>query len=288
MVMVRTEDCIEGLRRFLESDGKADLTIQAYVSDLRMFLTELSRPEIDLGHLDHNAAVWLNRYRKIIAPKTTLRRLTSMRNFGLAFGMEVLKNYKPPKAMQQKPHPLPGGLADLEKLLAVARVDEHKYIVALTGLCGLRIAEARMIGPQHFDFRYRKLRFIGKGGREREVPLTNRAWSILGMPAMEAAIEGKVQLITCSDKAARSTITTLGKRAGISRPISSHDLRATFATETYRRSKDIRAVQLLLGHGSVAQTQLYIEVNDDELRDAASFAEDIVLDDDVWLPDDDI
>lgn len=250
-----------------------------------MFLTELDRAEIDLTHLDHNAAVWLNRYRKVIAPKTTQRRLTSMRNFGLAFGMEVLKKYKPPTAIQGKPHPLPGGVSDLEKLFQVARVEEHKYIIALTGLCGLRISEARMIGPQHFNFRYRKLRFIGKGGREREVPLTNRAWNILGVPAMEAAIEGKPQLISCSDKTARATITTLGKRAGISRPISSHDLRATFATEAYRRSKDIRAVQELLGHSSVTQTQLYIDVDFDTLLDAASFAEEIELDDDIWLPD---
>lgn len=274
MATVPTKDFIEGLRRFLISSGKSKLTIKSYIADLRMFLDEYKRTDIDLTHLEYNAAVWLNTHKTDLAAKTTLRRLTTMRNVGLAFGMEILSTYKPPVAGEQRPHPLPGGRADLEKLLSATTLEWQRTLVALTGFCGLRISEARTIGPDNFIWHKRALKFMGKGHKVREIMCSDRAWGILNYPALEAKIEGYPTLITCSDRTARYTITNLGKKAGIERPISSHDLRATFATEAYRKSRDPRAVQILLGHSTLAQTQLYILSTEEEQRNAASFADD--------------
>lgn len=274
MATVHTKDFIEGLQRYLISSGKSKLTIKSYLTDLRMFLLEYKRSDIDLANFEYNAAIWLNNHKGELAAKTTLRRLTTMRNVGLAFGMDILESYKPPVAGEQRPHPLPGGRADLEKLLSVTTLEWQRTLVALTGFCGLRVSEARAIGPDHFIWSKKALKFMGKGHKEREVVCSDRAWKILNYPALEAKIEGYPTLITCSDRTARYTITNLGKRAGIERAISSHDLRATFATEAYRKTRDIRAVQILLGHSTVAQTQLYILSTAEEQRDAASFADD--------------
>lgn len=247
-----------------------------------MFFQELRKTEIDLAHLEHNSAAYLNKYRKEVAPKTTLRRLTTLRKFGQVFGMEILKAYNPPTPGVQKPHPLPGGRADLERLLAVANVEWQQILIALTGLCGLRISEARTLPPEAVDLHRRSLKFMGKGDRVREVMCSARAWDIIRVPAMEAMLEDKPSIINCSDKTARYTITMLGRKAGIARPISSHDLRATFATEAYRKSKDIRAVQELLGHANVQQTMVYVLSTDEDQRNAASFA------DDDYDPDEDL
>lgn len=275
MATVPTEDCIEALQRFLESRGKSPLTIKSYVSDVRVFFTDLRRDEIDTDNLDYNAAVWLNRYKKLQPPKTTLRRITSIRNLGKCLGISLLADYQPPKAQPQKPHPLPGGREDLEKLLRLSDTNDKKILVTLCGYCGLRVGEALSISPQHFNIHSRSIKFIGKGGKEREVMLSPRAWSILQPFVLEAMIMGQYSpLVRLSDRMARYTITRLGRVANIRREISSHDLRATFATEAYRKTRDIRAVQILLGHSSPTQTQIYIGSTDDEQRDAASFAED--------------
>ena len=63
------------------------------------------------------------------------------------------------------------------------------------------------------------------------------------------------------DRSARALITRLGERAGLRRAIASHDLRATFATEVYNRTRDMRLVQELLGHSRLSTTQKYTQVS---------------------------
>jgi integrase/recombinase XerD len=76
------------------------------------------------------------------------------------------------------------------------------------------------------------------------------------------------QVIHYSNRSARKAITAMGKRAGLSRAISSHDLRATFATELVNRGVNIRTVQELLGHASVATTEIYTGVGMDAMKAA--------------------
>jgi len=240
-----------------------------------MFWEEMDLDTISIQEIETLAALWLNGRRRIVSAKTTGRRLTSMKNFGLAFKVAILAEYSAPTPAKPRPHPLPGGVDDLRSLLNACYQEEHRTLIALTGLCGARITEAREVCPVNFSFVDQNVTIWGKGDKERTIPIGDYAWSIF-LPILVDRMttnQANAPLVKMGDRTARELITRLGVRAGIRRPISSHDLRATFATEAYERTKDIRAVQELLGHASSQQTELYILIKDDAMRAAANIME---------------
>jgi site-specific recombinase XerD len=85
---------------------------------------------------------------------------------------------------------------------------------------------------------------------------------------LRAMVEGDSPLVGINERHARKVITSLGAKIGLERRISSHDLRATFATAVYDKTMDIRLVQELIGHATSAQTEVYIGVNLDKMREA--------------------
>lgn len=218
---------------------------------------------------------WLNASRMNLAwkPKTTIRKITSLRIFLEWCGVpRALAEYKAPSPARQDPHPLPGGVADVLSMIEVAMNDEQKFLVCLTGLCGLRISEARAVEVEDFNLVDRTIRVVGKGGRERYVPISDIAWEVILPYVAEAVLNGDGTLVSYSDRGARKAITTLGARAGVQRRVASHDMRATCATESYNNSGgDIRAVQELMGHSSVTTTQVYVGTTMSRLRRAVNF-----------------
>lgn len=228
---------------------------------------------IDLDQLEVTAAAWLNKYRRVLSPKTTQRRLTSMRCLGRSQGLDILREYAAPTAAAPTPHPLPGLEDDLESLLAVAETITDKVLLTLLGRFGLRISEARSVQSNHFDLYEMLLAVHGKGEKTRNIPIASRAWEVLCPIVVENSITGRATqpIVNISDRTARDRVTRLGIKAGIKRPVASHDLRATFATVIYNKTKDIRVVQELLGHASVTQTQVYLGISMSTMRQAVNF-----------------
>ncbi|MCL2471262.1 MAG: site-specific tyrosine recombinase XerD [Propionibacteriaceae bacterium] len=124
------------------------------------------------------------------------------------------------------------------------------------------------------------LRLWGKGGKERVVPLGSyardalRAWLVRGRPQVAglATTESPAVFLNSRGKplsrqSAFNRIEALGTLAGIDQPVSPHTLRHTYATHLIDGGADIRVVQELLGHSSVATTQIYTLVTVDHLRE---------------------
>lgn len=274
MVTILITDAIASIQRFLVSQGSSDHTHLAYKSDVRTFARDMDLTEINLDQLEHEAATWLNRYRRIVAPKTTNRRLTSMRTLGKAYDVVVLKNYHAPTPERPKPHPLPNGREDLTRMLDECNSDMQRILLVLLGMCGLRVGEALSIRPQDIDLKERRIKIWGKGSKVRSVPISDAAWDVMCALVIEAQLDGKPKMLSYADRSARMAITMLGERARIGRPVASHDLRATFATEAYRASNyDIRVVQELLGHASIEQTKVYVDADEASQRNAVNFME---------------
>lgn len=272
MATIHMHEATGLIQNWLEIRGRSSNTVKAYVTDIRMLFEEMQLTEVEMCDLESVAAAWMNKYRRIRSPKTVGRRLTSVRQFGRALGIQLLEDYSAPTPARPVPHPLPGLARDLGRMVAMARNEEQKSLVALTGMCGLRVGEARGTCPDDFDLAKMNLLVRGKGDKDRIVPISKLAWSVMSLRVVSATLNNEPNIITVTDRHARQIITKLGSRAGISRPVSSHDLRATFATLAYHNGgKDIRAVQELLGHASVTQTQLYIGVTEDRMRAAANF-----------------
>lgn len=157
-------------------------------------------------------------------------------------------------------------------MLVAAPSEEHKALIALCGLVGLRVSEARTLTPSCIEVDVMEVTVFGKGDKQRTIPLTKAAWHFIQPAWIQSVIRdetGDSPMIRLSDRGARKFLKEMGFKAGLVREISSHDLRATFATAAYKRTKDIRAVQTLLGHANSSTTEVYTGVEMDAMRAAS-------------------
>jgi len=207
-----------------------------------------------------------------VSASTTRRRAASLKAFGKWLGEPVLDEYKLPVVKNSNPHPLPGLKKDLDALLKHCKNNNHRALIALLGLEGMRLDEALNLELQRINVRDMIIEVWGKGNKERTIPITALAWEYIAPQYIDQKISDKTHLVEYSDRGARSFITELGVKAEISRPISSHDLRATFATLAYAASgNNIRLVQAWLGHSDVTTTQLYVDVKMEDMRKGGEF-----------------
>lgn len=177
------------------------------------------------------------------------------------------------------PHPLPGLNEDLTSMLDTCKTEEQRALVALLGLMGLRLFEALSITTKDIDVHKMTLTVWGKRGKKRVLPITDRAWMYISSAYLSALVNVTQQsgvvlylnLVNYSDRGARNFITELGAKIGVTRPIASHDLRATFATLSYAKHRDIEALRIWLGHDSIETTRLYVAIAIEVLREAGEF-----------------
>lgn len=264
-----SQESIDRFRNWLSGRGRSELTAKAYTSDLKMFLLDLHKKKVKEESFEDAALTWLQTNRNIVSPKTTGRRLTSLKSFAKWAGWEdTLSDYSAPTPAKGQPHPLPEGIAGVHALLAAAHNDKQRCLIALCGLCGLRIAEALSLKASNFNMEEMTFTVRGKGDKERVVPFSQETWNILATSVVRSMTSGDCEIVGLQDRYARRTITELGKQAGLKRHISSHDLRATFATAVFDKTLDQRVVQMLLGHSSGATTEIYIGRTNDQIREA--------------------
>jgi site-specific recombinase XerD len=251
----------------LESRGMSANTLRAYRADLTGLMT--FQCNLTGASFEQEAASYLNLGRKEWSPKTTCRKLTTFRTYGHWLGFPAfLATYKPPTPSKSLPHPIPEGIAGVEAMIASTKNPLHKALLAMNGLLGLRVDECINIKPEHFNLTEMTLTVKGKGDKTRVIPLSLKAWGLLE-PQYTAMVPANGRLVPYSNRGARKAVSRHGVRAGLSRHVASHDLRATMLTAAYRNSLNIRAVADLAGHASVNTTMGYTGVTMDEMRSAA-------------------
>lgn len=237
-----------------------------------MLLKDLETDEVSAEDFEECGMNWLTANRKILQATTTNRRLASLRRFAAwAKWPASFDEYNAPVALAGKPHPLSEGIDGVKRMILFAPNHQEQALIALMGLMGLRVGETLTVRASDFDRERMKLTVHGKGDKQREVPVSDLAWHHIGEAVLRSFMEDDALLIPFKDRFARACVTRLGRMSGISRRVASHDLRATFATEVYTKTKDIRLVQMLLGHSSSKQTEVYIGVSEAALRDGVIF-----------------
>lgn len=273
-------------RQSLLSNGRSEMTAKSYASDITMFVNwiEATSTVITLNPFTSYADLakaYVNEERSVTNANTVIRRMSSIRSFrtylrsvdghGVPPIPEPFVNYKGPKAQRASSHPLPDLMGDVDVMVAKATHPSHRVLIGLCGYAGLRISEARSITPRSLfqDHQARWwLAVHGKGGVYREVPVSAKLFAIIDdTPTPSGPDEPYVDM---QDRAARQAVTRVATKAGITRAVSSHDLRHTFATTIYRKTKDIRVTQELLGHASSATTEIYTQVTQDNKMEAVT------------------
>jgi len=191
---------------------------------------------------------------------------------------------RPPKRPQRLPKAIP--LDAVQRLIEAAgkgaRTELTSRDAALLELLygsGARISEAVGLDIDDLDLEARTVRLLGKGGKQRMVPLGSYAvdaierYLVQGRPLLSAAGTGGPAVFLnarggrLSRQSAWSVIDAAAKAAGLSVEVSPHTLRHSFATHLLDGGADVRVVQELLGHASVATTQLYTLVTVERLRE---------------------
>lgn len=258
-----SRDTIDAFTASVANAGRSKATVRAYASDLHALIDWAS---VD-APLPELAATWLTEHRADLAPKTTHRRLTSVRAYLNWAGIEQgdLASYKLPTPKRPTPHPLAGGMKDVRAMIEAARTSAHRTLIALQGFGGMRIAEALSVTVDDIDLDNGIITVRGKGDKERDIPFdpSGEAFAVIAERVVEV---GEGRLVDIPDRTARYAITSIAKKAGViadtKQTVSSHDLRATAATALYVASgHDIRLVQEFLGHSSAKQTEVYVGVS---------------------------
>ena len=149
---------------------------------------------------------------------------------------------------------------------------EQEALVALGGFMGLRVSESLGFCTHHLDLDSMLATIRGKGDKTRVIPVSSQAWTHIAPAYAMAMSKPDHRLVSYQDRFARQIITNLARRANLKREVTSHDLRATFATAAYDKTRDIRAVQELLGHASSETTEIYTGVLMENLRKAVDFS----------------
>jgi integrase len=199
--------------------------------------------------------------------------MTGLRKYAKWLGLpELLEDYVLPPIPKVDAKVLDGGIEDVMRIIEVAPSAEERALVAMMGLCGMRIGEALARGPEDFNFNTRLISIkLGKGMKTRTVPMSDVAAEQLFDAVCDARFGDFTRVISLKDRAARKRVTTLAHAAGVQH-LASHMLRATFATEAYEQSDhDIVAVQELLGHADVNTTRGYIAPKMGAMRGAVDF-----------------
>lgn len=281
-------------------------TVRAYVTDLVSLLDHAVRMGcVDLAELDLSVLrSWLARQRTTGAARTSLaRRAASARAFSAwahragLLPADVGAALASPRAhrelpsvlradqaaalveapARQAPPPNPPAESGPSEAAEAVRLRD-RVLLELLYATGVRVSEACGLDVGDVDHGRRVIRVFGKGGRERSVPYgvpAQRAldeWLRRGRPAMVGARSGDALLLGArggrlNPTTARQIVGAYAETAGLPRT-SPHDLRHSAATHLLEGGADLRAVQELLGHSSLASTQIYTHVSVERLRAA--------------------
>ena len=222
-----------------------------------------------------------------IAPSSQRRMIAGWRTFyRMMVADDALKDS--PAAMLDlpvRPQHLPDVLTDEEITLIQNTFDRSTYegernytIIEVLYDCGLRVSELVNLRLSNIYAEEQYLQVIGKGDKERWVPIGGRALDLISNYLLHvrstiAPKAGEEKIVFLNRRGARLSrqmvfimLQRAVAEAGIGKKVSPHSLRHSFATELVENGADLRAVQEMLGHESIATTEIYTHISRETLR----------------------
>ncbi|MBW1708876.1 MAG: site-specific tyrosine recombinase XerD [Deltaproteobacteria bacterium] len=269
--------------------GLAVNTVEAYGRDIRRFLDYvydkgLSGPESASRSTIMSYLLYLSQNN--LSARSRARALSVIKSFYAFLVNEDLMNRNPasdletPRALIHLPQTL--SFKEVESLLAAPDSNligglRDKAMLELIYATGLRVSELVGLQSAHINIEAGYIRTMGKGSKERLIPLGDVARDWIKQYCNEAR-PGLVKRGTSPYLFLNRRGTKLSRQyfwrklkeyalaAGIRKKISPHSLRHSFATHLLERGADLRAVQMMLGHADIATTQIYTHVTRERLK----------------------
>lgn len=268
--------------------GYSDNTRDAYVTDVSKLLNALAAADIDptKATVDDLRTFMGDLHDLGIMPRSCARILSGIKNFYRYLRLEGIMETDPTELLES-----PSVGSRLPSVLSLEEIDaliaamedtptgrRNRAIVETMYGCGLRVSELCALQISHIDFRNAVMLIRGKGSKERLVPVNEVALTRIknyvdtdrnNVPIVSADAD-TVFLNSRGRHLSRVMIFYIlrdaAARAGIRTPLSPHTLRHSFATHLLEGGANLRSIQQMLGHESIATTQIYLHIENSRLR----------------------
>ena len=269
--------------------GLSSNTVSAYRRDLVKFDVFAQKRKLSLEAVSRDDLVdfLASLYRLKLESRTVARHLVTLRNFfRFAQIQELITtdpsiNLESPKIRRSLPGYL--RLEEVERLLeqpdsTTALGLRDRAMLEVLYSTGLRVSELIGLRVSDLDSKVGCVRCIGKGDKERIVPVGRKALLMVekylrdARPKLLGKLRGSPTLfvnrraVSLSRVGVWKILSGYGKRAGLRVSLTPHMLRHSFATHLLERGADLRSVQLMLGHADISTTQIYTHVVEERLK----------------------
>lgn len=280
---------LQGFLEYIQLDKNySPHTVKEYESDLQQFLQFLqaeaisSFEEVEYAH----ARLFVTKlYDQKLARTTISRKISAIRTFFSYLSKELQVNSDAFQALfhpkQQKKLPQFFYEEELQALFEAAQGElpldiRNRALLELLYATGMRVSELTNLERDALDLSYGIVRVMGKGRKERYIPLGSFAQSALetyfeaARPRLMKAKDHAVVFVNhrgdpLTEMGVRHILQQIVKKSTLTKSIYPHMIRHTFATHLLNNGADMRTVQELLGHSSLSSTQIYTHVTKDHL-----------------------
>ena len=273
--------------------GRAESTVSAYERDLQNYLSWLEEQGQRIANVQEASIIMYLRELQSggKAASTVARAMAAVRSFHRFLAVENLRSDNPTKNVElpRVPRGLPKPISEKEVSELLFAIDDEgaagkrdKAMMEILYGTGARISEVVALSISDLDLSEKLLKVLGKGNKERIVPLGRYAETAL-MGWLSPDGRGKLEperWVSRDDSEALflnrrgrrlsrqggwGIVKKYGSKVGLGAQLSPHTLRHSCATHMLEHGADIRTVQELLGHASISTTQIYTHVSRDQL-----------------------
>ncbi|MGE3260779.1 MAG: tyrosine recombinase [Bacteriovoracia bacterium] len=266
--------------------GLSEKTVASYLSDLHLIGKETELLAMSEAQVESQLSAW----RKAgLAASSVQRKVASLRAF-FAFHQRNDSDLQDPTSkieLKCARRPLPKALSaeNIRKILSAPNLEtpegfRDRAWIELLYACGLRVSELVGLKPGNLQLGSSQLRVMGKGSKERIIPIGKSAIAWLERYLKEAypkLNQGLAcEFLFIEPKGPRpltrqeiwQLLKNYAKKGGVKEHVSPHQLRHSFATHLLEGGMNLRSVQTLLGHSDISTTQIYTQVEAARLVDA--------------------
>ncbi len=265
----------------------SDNSIEAYLRDIKKLIDFSDQPPLKIQQ--NQIEEFIYQFAKLdYSPRTQARLISSLKSFFNYLQWEELRDDNPSELIEtpKMGMKLPDVLSENEIDTIIAQIDlseaegeRNRAIIETLYGCGLRVSELIELKLSHLFFDENYILVIGKGNKQRLVPISNHTIKYINIYKDQVRIHQNIQngfedhlfLNRRGRSLSRVMIFTIVKqlteKAGIKKNVSPHTFRHSFATHLLKNGADLRSIQMMLGHESISTTEIYTHLDDSMLRE---------------------
>lgn len=265
--------------------GLSEHTLSAYHNDLRQYLDFLHHHQIE-GWRETTRLTITGFTKELrergLAPTSIARKIAALKSFYQFLLREGMVERDPsidierPKTARYLPKVL--NRSEVTRLVEQPADLRDRAILELLYAGGLRVSELTRVNLQDLNLHTGYVRCYGKGSKERLVPINETAVRALGAylnevrPKLKARLQERALFLNYAGRRLTrqgiwKVVKEAAKDAGISKEITPHTLRHSFATHLIENGADLRSVQEMLGHADISTTQLYTHISKRRIKE---------------------